>query len=255
VRLKLIVFSALALSSSMANAGFLSLDWKASGDALATLHEESGTEWLKLSETDGMSISEVASEMSEGGDFEGWRFPSVNEVFVVNQEIYGMIDKFTYEDPYRAYYGSESRDESLSLLSDFESVFGLTSDSYLGDGSSGYTSYGVFLNDELDPSLGSVLLSGIYLNTSESSNEDYLYYYSNWSSSNHYNVDYKSSRVAVYLVSDGGATKSTQEDMSLVSNNPNFAVSVSEPLSMTIFGLGLLGLATSRKGKKKSTGK
>ena len=40
-------FFALFAFSGMAQADLVATDWKTSGDALATLHEETGIEWLK----------------------------------------------------------------------------------------------------------------------------------------------------------------------------------------------------------------
>ena len=63
-----------------ANAELIETDWKAGGDALATLHEETGLEWLDLTQTDGMSIDQVAAQTGEGGSFEGWRIATFDEI-------------------------------------------------------------------------------------------------------------------------------------------------------------------------------
>lgn len=56
------------LASGKASADFLHTDWQADGDSLATLHEETGLEWLKINSTLGIfASSSVSSEISKGG--------------------------------------------------------------------------------------------------------------------------------------------------------------------------------------------
>jgi len=38
-----------------------------SGDGLATLHEETGIEWLKVTNTLGQSVDDVQAELAPGG--------------------------------------------------------------------------------------------------------------------------------------------------------------------------------------------
>ena len=59
-------FFALFAFSGMAQADLVATDWKTSGDALATLHEETGIEWLKLYNTLDNSIEEALSQTGEG---------------------------------------------------------------------------------------------------------------------------------------------------------------------------------------------
>jgi len=50
----------------LANAALVDTDWKDAGDGLATLHEETGIEWLKLYNTLDNSIEEALSQTGEG---------------------------------------------------------------------------------------------------------------------------------------------------------------------------------------------
>ena len=67
----------MALSLN-ANAGLVHTDWKEAGDQQATLSEETGLEWLKLRNTDNMSINQVKSQLDT--TYAGWRLPTNNEV-------------------------------------------------------------------------------------------------------------------------------------------------------------------------------
>jgi hypothetical protein len=66
-------------------------------------------------------------------------------------------------------------------------------------------------------------------------------------------MDWSSGTTGIYLVGDGGATLSTQEDMSLVSNNPLYAEAneVPEPSGVLLMASGLFGLGAMRRKRKK----
>jgi hypothetical protein len=75
-----VLFAALSVSASV-NAGFTHVDWKVVGDSKATLHQETGLEWLKLPNTNKKSINEVMSELAT--TYAGWRMPTNTEVEVM----------------------------------------------------------------------------------------------------------------------------------------------------------------------------
>ena len=71
--------TALVLSSSV-NAAIISTDWQTSGDNLITTDTESGLNWLDLTETNGLSYNYVSSQLGVGGQFEGFRYATSDEV-------------------------------------------------------------------------------------------------------------------------------------------------------------------------------
>ena len=66
--------------TSTAQAGFLETDWLVTGDSKATLHEETGIEWLKLTETTGLSVNQVIAQTDVGGKYAGWRIPTAQDI-------------------------------------------------------------------------------------------------------------------------------------------------------------------------------
>jgi hypothetical protein len=243
--LKLFSVAAVVMCCSQASASFVSLDWKVEGDSLANLHEQSGTEWLKLSQTDNMSIGRVQSELVSGGIFEGWRLPTFNEVNMVTAELYGSRVGQSGDITQRTYYRPAVRSRGKSYYSTFSSVFGST---FVGNRTTDYISYGLFLSDN-DDDFNDVLLSGIYLNTADRQANDYMYYYTNWESKS-YTLNYTSSSVGVYLVADGGTTLTTKKNMLLTENNPNSQVNyvaVPEPMGVALLGMGMVGLMLNRR--------
>lgn len=71
----------LVLSCALpVSAGFVHQDFKTVGDKKTTLHEETGIEWLTLKETIGLSLDDVSKMLGVGGKFDGWRFPTSEEV-------------------------------------------------------------------------------------------------------------------------------------------------------------------------------
>ena len=71
--------TALVLSTSV-DAAIISTDWQISGDNLITTDTESGLNWLDLTETNGLTYDYVSSQLSVGGQFEGFRYATPDEV-------------------------------------------------------------------------------------------------------------------------------------------------------------------------------
>ncbi len=71
----------LATSFTSADASYLSSqDWNTAGDGLLTLDSNTGSLWLDLSVTRGLSYNYVISQLGTGGDFEGFRVATTTEV-------------------------------------------------------------------------------------------------------------------------------------------------------------------------------
>lgn len=108
-----LLVSTLLLSIS-ANASLVTMDWKSASDGILTYDDNSGLYWLDLTETAGMSYSEVSAQLGAGGSFDGWRYATTTEA----TDIY-------------AQFGLTPGAESLPI-EDFRSAIA-TMNSYFGD--------------------------------------------------------------------------------------------------------------------------
>jgi hypothetical protein len=219
-----------------ANAGYISLDWQEEGDELAFLDEDAGLEWLMLTETAGMSLNEVVTELDEGGMFEGWRLASRSEV---TDLFIDVIDYDSFNEGTTTATWSGARG---NIYGEFTSLFG-----WAYTNSSAKYSYGLYLNDmETSTLTDEVLMGGVKYDGNTYLYEDYT--------STSYSMDWSSGTTGVYLVGDGGATLTTQEDMSLVSNNPLYATAteVSEPSGVLLMSASLLTVGFLRRKKRQS---
>jgi hypothetical protein len=75
-----LVAATLLLSITSAQAALVESDWQNTGDTLATLDTDTGIEWLDLTQTVNMSISQAKLSTEAGSAFEGWRLPTLVEV-------------------------------------------------------------------------------------------------------------------------------------------------------------------------------
>ena len=81
--------SALALSTSV-NAAVISVDWQSAGDNLITRDTTSGLDWLDLTETTYMDYQTVFADQVAGGQFNGWRYATVDEVTTLLLSNFGI---------------------------------------------------------------------------------------------------------------------------------------------------------------------
>lgn len=236
----------MALSGT-ANADYMSLDWKAEGDQLAFLDIDSGIEWLKLDQTVGMTFNEVSAELGEGGLFEGWRLPTASEVESIVTSLTG------YDTNQYRVNSSYNSAAVQSLYVDFVEQFGWGKKTLTGSSwnvEHNYVSFGLYQNADQEVSMSGVRW---FKNPRTSASSDYhsYSYVDHYSTS--YSGDYYNAAYSVFLVGDGGATLTTQEDMSLVANNPNAANNVSAPSAVTMLSgllLLLVGWGNRRKIKR-----
>ena len=233
-----------------ANAGYISLDWQEEGDELAFLDEDAGIEWLMLTETAGMSLNDVQAELGAGGLYEGWRFATATEVESIVADLTGDM-----EDQYATYTGTNNPDSIKAVYKGFSDLFGWSREITRDSGWSkeyDYRSYGLYFDD------GSIEMAGVrWIKNPQTVSSTKFYSWSFTSTENSlYNNDYTAIGHGVYLVGDGGATLTTQEDMSLVSNNPLYAnaTAVPEPTGIALMAAGLLGLGAVRRRKQTKTG-
>ena len=228
--LKSLLFTiSITLFSSLAHADFIASDWKSSGDAQATLDDETGLEWLRLSNTQNMTYSEVVNELQDGGQFEGWRFPTTTEIrqLVLSTSSHNAIiaDKINDDNYYR------NINYNSTWANTWRQVFGTT------QYSSGYrlTSFGVMVDDDGDFNMYGV--ARYYNPTSQR-------FYINWENGNNY-TDHNS--LAYFLVSEGGVTLSSINDPTW-----NQVAGQTNPVPSFAFGAGLLAFLAVRKVNKKA---
>ncbi len=79
---RLAVITALALAHGTQGALFTT-DWQTPGDGLLTIQPNADLVWLDWSVTSGESYFQVLSELGPGGDFEGFRHATEDEIRAV----------------------------------------------------------------------------------------------------------------------------------------------------------------------------
>lgn len=70
----------LAALAPLASADLTSRDWASSGDGLLTFDSDSGLEWLDWQYTNNRSYADVSSQLGAGGEFEGFRYATEDEM-------------------------------------------------------------------------------------------------------------------------------------------------------------------------------
>ena len=70
----------LIVASINANASLISTDWQTVGDNLITYDDVSDLRWLDLTETNDMTRLDVLAQLGSGGQFDGWRYATSDEV-------------------------------------------------------------------------------------------------------------------------------------------------------------------------------
>lgn len=231
--LKTMLLVGAAAFSIQAQAAFVSTDWKAQGDSRATLHEETGIEWLKLPETSGMSINEVISQLDT--TFAGWRLPTKAEVTTMLSASWGInLPQTSWSS---TAYNPNITTHHNRLGASFVNTPGAPNAVHTW----AYTqTYAMYLDDA-----GLVNYSGAYYPGGTTTHA-----YSNTLVSGGTNPDYKLYAYSVYLVSDGGTTLSSVNDPSLNVNNPSAPVNnadVNAPATMSALMLSLGLLMRRRK--------
>jgi hypothetical protein len=208
-----------------ASAELVATDWKYTGDSRATLDDQTGIEWLDLTQTDGMSIDQAENLLSS--TFAGWRLPTRSEVTQL------MVNAFPSAAENMKGGGSWGYVDSTmdNKVDYFRTLFGST----VANSSYNYT-YGIFKNDVVDGQ-SSVLLSGV----NDKVSSDYVMLHSNISHSS--STGFANASYGVYLVSDGGTTLSSINDPSINIGSANVPL----PATAALLGLGLLGFGARRK--------
>ena len=74
-----VLVAALSIPT-ITQAALVVIDLNVSGDGLITLDTDTGLEWLDLTETRNLNYNYVSSQLGLGGQFEGYRYATKNEV-------------------------------------------------------------------------------------------------------------------------------------------------------------------------------
>lgn len=245
--LKLVKTIGLALSllsaSAIAIADIVNIDWKAENDKEVFLDTTNGTEWLDFSITDGMSVAQVELQLGEGGNYEGFRVANY-------QEVYSLFDSLAIESGIprlsdTQYYSSTSNSAGFSENINF--MYHTIGTNYVGG--SGFTGNQYYSNGFFYGSGESVTglkFSGIWNKSGGT-----IMYHQNLEILPEEGTQTKDSASGYYgvmLVSDGGATLTSQLYPELMINNASSPINdVFSPFTGAAIGLSLLILAFRRK--------
>jgi hypothetical protein len=222
MKIKILSCLTLLAMSFSSSAEFISTDAYTQDDGKATLDTSTGLEWLDLSETKGRSYNEIKGQLAEGGEFEGWRLPTANEVRSLIQEFYPELPQYNWA------YKTSTGERAADWIGFFNTSYGGYSfGQYLYNDTTLYTA-GVQRYSSKGIWRGSVYQS--YGSRSYSTGGDQV----------HQNT-------STFLVSDGGTTYTSKKNPSV--NNVGFEgdinaapASVPVPLSALLLGAGLLGI-------------
>jgi hypothetical protein len=221
--------SLLALASVGVQASFVTTDWKTTGDGLAFVEESTGIEWLSLTQTDNMSISEVQGLLST--TFEGWRLPTQSEV----ESMYTNLAAINFASYNNFYSGSSPSYENVATR--IVSRFGVT---HTQTSFSNVTSAGIYLSQDQNNVLKTY---ATYKSNSQIFGRTYMAILNNINSITATDPIY-----GVYLVSDGGTTLSSISNPDINALNPQAPVN-NVPVTSMLGGLILLVLGARRKLK------
>lgn len=185
----------LSTLSFSAAADFSKTDWKTTGDNAAILDSVSGLEWLSFRHTDGKSIDYVMKNLDSV--YAGWRLPTTLEL----ADMFNRLFPVTFTDGVTSVMSSMSGPEGKAFAELFGDTKNYTTDAF---------SRGLIIDS------GDVVrYAGIWYNKQAQYNNYSLSYLAG-----SYSKTFAHDNYAVFLVSDGGTTLSSNQDPTINMNNP-----------------------------------
>jgi len=117
----------LGLLSFNTNAALMETDYLAAGDGLLTFDSVTNFAWLDLSASASRSYSDVSSQLAAGGEFEGFRYASGQEVYELYRNNIAMTPFVVNPSGYFAQYNHNN-----SFVNAINSLLGKSSGSFAG---------------------------------------------------------------------------------------------------------------------------
>ncbi|MEM7560254.1 MAG: PEP-CTERM sorting domain-containing protein [Planctomycetota bacterium] len=118
---------------SFSHAGIMVGDWKTAGDKLITIDTTQGLEFLDLTQSKRRAYLDVILEFGVGGDFEGFRYAT-------EQEVVNLINEIGWSGTPAFKAGSSSETRVRGEALDIIKLIGTTSASRGSSSASGLTS-------------------------------------------------------------------------------------------------------------------
>lgn len=217
---KTLLLTALAAISFSSQAELLKGDWLVEGDNRSLYDTETGLTWLSITETRGLSVSEMRDELANNEIYDGFRYATEDEVFALTiPHMNYNIAQDTGSSGLWTNIGNGATDW-------FRYMFD-SRNKYLHALNYDYIMYAYFENDESDTYLSHLGVNccewARYVNTHTNLNDTV-----------------KDSTSGHFIVKSGAQGLFAAE-------NPEYAASVPLAPTAAILGISLLGLSRRRK--------
>lgn len=181
-----------------AQAELVNADWMA-GDGKAAMDTETNKGWLDFSETAGYSMNTIVQELGKGGQFEGWRLPTQQEVEALFISAMPQWALNAGEEQRLRKNSSQLRYQNANVQN-FRAALGYKYLYYTSTSSRGFQTAGWLLDDA-----GNTMLTGAYRHHYWNGPYDEVYF--NLTSEGKYTADNRNSYTGVWLVVDNASVR------------------------------------------------
>lgn len=233
--MKKLLLASLLMFSLTANATLINTDWLEEGDSKLVSDDATGLDWLVLTETYGLSGSEMLLLLEDGEIYDDFRYATAEETNIMMMSVlssaWGVTEEGINDAGYIQNFSKYSSTEYYQDIVDFTALFGIVYSRYASSSDNHYHSKGL-VYDETE---GTLSLFGVTRRIYFVKNGSYRTVFSDYGD---YDLDYTSYYVGHFLVKDTQSLSNATE-----------ATEVSEPSTLAIFFLSILGLGFSRKRK------